>query len=242
MKVSASAAGSFVRKEATIPRLTSPAFTAVPRDTPTMSPPLASFTCSPSFSMDRTSAIWPPGENITLTPVRRVPVSTRPTMTVPASSCSCTFSTGSLKGFSAGLLMGPISSSTSRADLPLYQSVCADLDTRLSPDKPEMGTKGTSFCLYPTSFRKALTTFLTSSNLALGSSTETSSILVTQTLMLLMPMVKLQSASSRARPVSTAASNSLAGAGTARMATSAMEVTLSRFLAKSALPGVSIAV
>mmetsp|Transcript_83898 Transcript_83898/g.264879 ORF Transcript_83898/g.264879 Transcript_83898/m.264879 type:complete len:259 (-) Transcript_83898:16-792(-) len=237
-KCSASAAGSLVRKDATMPRRRSRAFTALPRATPTTSPPLASLTRSPSLWMDRTSPICPPGEKITLMPVRSEPVSTRPTTTVPASSFSCTLSTGSLNGFSAGLLMGPISSRTSIADLPAYQPA---LDTRLSPCRPEIGTKGTSFCLYPTSFRKAVTTFLTSSNLAAGSSKDASSILLTQTATLFMPMVKLESASSRARPLSTAASNSLV-AGTTRTATSVMEVTLSRFLAKSALPGVSIAV
>mmetsp|Transcript_37981 Transcript_37981/g.86352 ORF Transcript_37981/g.86352 Transcript_37981/m.86352 type:complete len:226 (-) Transcript_37981:59-736(-) len=225
-----------------MPRWRLRALTAAPRDTPTMSPPLASLTRWPSFWMDLTSANWPPGEKITLMPVRMVPVSTRPTITVPASSSSCTFSTGSLNGFSAGLLMGPISSRTSKADLPPYQPISEDLVARLSPWRPETGTKGTSFCLYPTSFKKVVTTFLISSNLALGSSKEASSILVTQTTMLLMPIVKQQRASSRALPLSTAASNSFGAAGTTRTATSAMEVTLSKFLTKSGLPGVSIAV
>mmetsp|Transcript_106844 Transcript_106844/g.297458 ORF Transcript_106844/g.297458 Transcript_106844/m.297458 type:complete len:243 (-) Transcript_106844:322-1050(-) len=242
MKCSASAAGSLVRKERTMPRWRSRAFRPLPRPTPTMSPPLASLTLSPSFWMDCTSAIWPLGEKITLTPTRMEPVSTRPTTTTPASSVSCTFSTGSLNGFSAGRFMGPSSSKTSKAGFPGYQPVSEDLETRLSPCRPEIGTKGTSFCLYPTSFKKAETTFLISSNFAAASSKERSSILDTQTTMLLMPMVKQQSASSRARPVSTAASNSLLGAGTTSTATSARDVTLKRFFAKSAWPGVSIAV
>mmetsp|Transcript_130569 Transcript_130569/g.279156 ORF Transcript_130569/g.279156 Transcript_130569/m.279156 type:complete len:219 (+) Transcript_130569:463-1119(+) len=218
-----------------MPRRTSPGFAAPPMATPTMSPPVASVTRSPSFWMDLASATMPLGEKIILRPSRSVPVSTRPTMTVPASAVSKTLSTGKRNGFSAGRLIGPMASSASMAEGPEYHDNAGseDFPARLSPRSPEIGTKGTSFCLYPTSFKKVFTAFLISSNLAEENCTETSSILVTQTAMFLMPMVKQQSASSRVRPLSAPASHSPAAADTARMATSAKEVTLSMLLTKS---------
>mmetsp|Transcript_30299 Transcript_30299/g.85462 ORF Transcript_30299/g.85462 Transcript_30299/m.85462 type:complete len:230 (-) Transcript_30299:334-1023(-) len=228
--------------EATMPRVIFRMPPSPSTLTPTMSPPLASLTGSSSLWIDRASAVMPLGEKISLAPGRRVPVSTRPTITVPVPGMLQTLSTGSLSGFSAGRLMGPQSSRTLIAGLPEYQLIAGDAVVRFSPCRPVMGTNGTSFCLYPTSFKNVFTAFLISSNLAEAYSTEGSSSLVTHTTMFLMPMVKHPSASSRVRPLSMPASNSLAVAGTTRMATSAREVTENMFFAKSRWPGVSIAV
>ena len=76
-----------------------------------------------------------------------VPVSTRPTGTVPTPVIEYTSCTGSRSGFPVGLSGTLKSSNDSKRVLPLYHGIFSDFFTRLSPVHPETGMNGTSSIL-----------------------------------------------------------------------------------------------
>ena len=83
-----------------------------------------------------------PGANVTLIPDFKIPVSTRPTGTVPIPLILKTSYNGILKGFSVGRFGGIIESRASIKVGPLYQLRFYDFSIMLSPHHPEIGTKG----------------------------------------------------------------------------------------------------
>merc|ERR1719369_367931 len=107
-----------------------------------------------------------------------IPVSTRPTGTVPMPPILKTSCKGSLRGFSVGLLGGTMESRASKRVVPLaspslrlishplYQDMLEDASNMLSPCHPEMGTKGTAAGLYPTFLIKLETSLVISSKRA----------------------------------------------------------------------------
>merc|ERR1712187_594143 len=112
----------------------------------TLSPGLALGSCSWCISTLLHSAVSPVGANMIFMPGFKIPVSTRPTGTVPIPWILYTSCRGRRSGLSVGRFGGLIVSSTSRRVLPQYffgapknQGMLVDFLMRLSPSKPEIG-------------------------------------------------------------------------------------------------------
>merc|ERR1711976_563494 len=102
------------------------------------------------------------GANLTTMPGLRVPVSTRPTGTVPIPPILYTSWSGKRRGLSVGRCGGRIASkawnkvfpealpSLRSIAHPLYQGMFLLSSIMLSPCQPEIGTKATALGLYPT--------------------------------------------------------------------------------------------
>merc|ERR1719384_2846394 len=176
-EVGTPAAGLFFESEATYPLLMSLTDTFLILN-PTLSPGVASGRDSWCISTDLTSVVSMLGAKVTTMPGLIIPVSTRPTGTVPIPPILYTSWRGSLKGLSVGLVGGMIESRASSRVVPLalpsflstfhplYQDMLELVVNMLSPCHPEMGTKGTATGLYPTFLMKPETSFWISSNLA----------------------------------------------------------------------------
>mmetsp|Transcript_56032 Transcript_56032/g.132142 ORF Transcript_56032/g.132142 Transcript_56032/m.132142 type:complete len:216 (-) Transcript_56032:603-1250(-) len=140
VKEAVSLAGSFLESEATLPRrisLTETFFTLKP----TLSPGTAWGRDSWCISTDLTSVVTLAGAKVTTWPGLRIPVSTRPTGTVPIPPILYTSWRGRRRGLSVGRLGGFTASRASRRIGPLYQPVLVERSIMLSPFQPEMGTK-----------------------------------------------------------------------------------------------------
>merc|ERR1711988_223001 len=135
-KEAAPMAGSFLESEATLPRRMSLTDTFLTLK-PTLSPGRPSVSCSWCISTDLTSVVTPAGAKVTTMPGFRVPVSIRPTGTVPIPPILYTSWRGRRRVLPVDL---PALVSFSQ---PLYQGQLVEGANMLSPLKPEMGTKGT---------------------------------------------------------------------------------------------------
>merc|ERR1711970_227170 len=147
-------AGSLLESEVTKPRLRSLTETFLTLK-PTLSPGTASVRASWCISTDFTSVERLVGAKVTTMPGLIVPVSTRPTGTVPIPPILYTSWRGSLRGLSVGLAGGMMASRASRSVVPLalpsflstfqplYQDMLELVCSMLSPCHPEMGTKAT---------------------------------------------------------------------------------------------------
>merc|ERR1712008_538068 len=168
---------------------------------PTLSPGVASGRDSWCISTDLTSVVSWLGAKVTSIPGLMIPVSTRPTGTVPIPPILQTSWRGSLRGLSVGLEGGTMESRASRRVVPLafpslrstahplYQPMLALVCNMLSPCHPEMGTNGTAAGLYPTFLMKPDTSFWISSNLDWLEGGSVESILLTATISCLTPRV-----------------------------------------------------
>mmetsp|Transcript_14912 Transcript_14912/g.36040 ORF Transcript_14912/g.36040 Transcript_14912/m.36040 type:complete len:262 (+) Transcript_14912:319-1104(+) len=146
------AGGSSLELPHTKPRLMS--FTDRPLTLkPTLSPGPAESICSWCISTDFTSVETPVGAKVTTMPGLRMPVSTRPTGTVPIPPILYTSWSGRRRALSVGRLGGSMASSASSRQGPVYHLVrgwsAAVFSKRLSPVHPEMGILGTFSGLYP---------------------------------------------------------------------------------------------
>merc|ERR1719383_338120 len=170
-------AGLFLESEATFPLLISLTETFLTLK-PTLSPGTASGRDSWCISTDLTSVVTALGAKVTTMPGLMMPVSTRPTGTVPIPPILYTSCRGRRRGLSLGREGGRMESRASRRVMPLalpsflstfhplYQDMFSEALIMLSPCHPEMGTKGTATGLYPTFLMKFWTSFWISSNLA----------------------------------------------------------------------------
>merc|ERR1712072_1237986 len=107
------------------------------------------------ISTDLTSVVTPAGAKVTTMPGFRVPVSIRPTGTVPIPPILYTSWRGRRRGLSVGRVGGSMASMASTSVLPvalpdlvyfsqpLYQGMLVVASIMLSPFQPEIGTKAT---------------------------------------------------------------------------------------------------
>merc|ERR1712226_724155 len=192
--------GLFLESEETYPRLMSFTLTFLMLK-PALSPGTASVRDSWCISTDLTSVESCAGAKVTTMPGLMIPVSSRPTGTVPIPPILYTSWRGSLRGLSVGLLGGTIESRASSKVVPLalpslrstfqplYQAMLVEVLIMLSPCQPEMGTKATAAGLYPTFLMNPLTSFWISSKRALLYGGSVESILLTPTMSCFTPNV-----------------------------------------------------
>mmetsp|Transcript_21959 Transcript_21959/g.44652 ORF Transcript_21959/g.44652 Transcript_21959/m.44652 type:complete len:273 (+) Transcript_21959:53-871(+) len=138
--------GSFLVSPHTKPRLMS--FTDSPLTLkPTLSPGTACCSASWCISTDLHSVVTPVGANVTDMPGLSMPVSTRPTGTVPIPPILYTSWRGRRRGLSVGLFGGSMLSSAWRRHGPLYHLLSGwpspTGSNKLSPVQPEIGILGT---------------------------------------------------------------------------------------------------
>merc|ERR1719384_2201335 len=242
MKCSDFAGGSFLASPATIPRRIcfNEIFLTLK---PTLSPGLASSMASWCISTDLTSVVNIAGANVTDIPGLRIPVSTRPTGTVPIPPILYTSWSGKRRGFSTGLLGGLIESRAFNTNGPLYQGIFLEGSSILSPTHPEIGINGIFLGLNPTVFKNFFISLTISWYLLLEYLTDLSSILLIKQIICLTPRVNAKRACSRVCPVlAYPASNSPTPDAMTRIATSACDVPVIIFLMKSRCPGASMIV
>eukprot|EP01139_Manchomonas_bermudensis_P009425 Amastigsp_a339200_30147.p3 type:complete len:126 gc:universal Amastigsp_a339200_30147:476-853(+) len=110
---------------------------------PTLSPGSASVSCSWCISTDLHSASTAAGAKQMVMPGLRMPVSTRPTGTVPIPEILYTSWRGRRSGFSVGRVGGWIMSRAWRSVGPFHHGMLAERSSMLSPSQPEIGTNGT---------------------------------------------------------------------------------------------------
>src|SRR2546421_5530938 len=151
---SAPLGGSFLESPATLPRRTSLTETFLTLK-PTLSPGRPSTSCSWCISTDLTSVVTLAGAKVMTMPALMIPVSTRPTGTVPMPEILYTSWRGRRRGLSVGRAGGSMLSMASRRVLPedlpaldsfsqpLYHGAFEETSIMLSPLKPEIGTNGT---------------------------------------------------------------------------------------------------
>ena len=108
-----------------------------------------------------TSVVTEAGAKVTTMPGLMMPVSTRPTGTVPMPPILYTSWRGRRRALSLGRVGGKMASralirvlplafpSFRSTDQPLYQLMLLDSSIMLSPHQPEIGTKATDLGLYP---------------------------------------------------------------------------------------------
>src|SRR6201992_809025 len=149
LKDSAPLGGSFLESPATFPRRISLTETFLTLN-PTLSPGRPSTSCSWCISTDLTSVVTPAGAKLTTMPALMVPVSTRPTGTVPIPPILYTSWSGRRRGLSDGRVGGSMASMASSRVLPLllvlvsfsqplYHGQLVDGSIMLSPLKTEIG-------------------------------------------------------------------------------------------------------
>merc|ERR1740128_1034562 len=149
-------AGLFFESEATYPLLMSLTETFLTLK-PTLSPGTASGRDSWCISTDFTSVVTLLGAKVTTIPGLMIPVSTRPTGTVPIPPILYTSWRGRRRGFLVGLCGASMLSSASRRVTPLPSLLLLFLtfhplnqvmfllgSSMLSPCQPEIGTNGTA--------------------------------------------------------------------------------------------------
>merc|ERR1719323_742308 len=153
-EVRAAPAGLFLESEATYPLLMSLTETFLTLK-PTLSPGTALGRDSWCISTDLTSVVKLLGAKVMTMPGLMIPVSTRPTGTVPMPPILTSWR-GKRRGLSVGRVGGMMASRASKRVVPfafpslrvisqpLYQDMLVEGSNMLSPCHPEMGTKGTA--------------------------------------------------------------------------------------------------